>query len=201
MTTRPSSPAISFTSSTAPRTRSMLGSTTTISISASSCGRRPALSGTCAEPEVVGVGAVRAAVHLEEQGETIRLGSAARTLRTTSSAARVTRITSFTRGRYRDRMAAAPKAPHDAHEWVSFEDPTEDRLARRRDFHVEPLVLHLRCGCRGSSPNRRPKRWRAAVRTERTSRRDGRRARPSGCRTLSGEQWQFRSRPGASLAC
>ena len=42
-------------------------------------------------------------------------------------------------------MAAAPKPPLDAHEWVSFEDPDRGSdLAHRRDLHVEPLAVHLR---------------------------------------------------------
>jgi len=92
-------------------------------------------------------------------------------------------------------MAAAPKAPHDAHEWVSFEDPTEDRTwLVDVTFMLSRWCCIYGAGCQGSSPNRRRSDGGCcSYGAHFTDETDAARVQVAAG-TLSGEQWQFRSK-------
>ena len=77
-------------------------------------------------------------------------GLEARAARTSSKAAGVTAITSSTPKRYLGPMPAEPSAPADAHEWVSFEDPTEERTwLMDVTFLASPWRCIYGAGCQG----------------------------------------------------
>ncbi len=138
----------------APRTRSML------------CGRHddqrrsptsylPRRRARCAglrpEPEVVGVG-VAALPFTSSQGRARRPPfSLARASRTMSSAPGVTRISPRPRRNATlAAMAPEPQAPADAHEWVSFEDPSEERTwLIDVTFLSSSWQCIYGCGCQG----------------------------------------------------
>jgi hypothetical protein len=86
-------------------------------------------------------------------------------------------------------------APGDAHEWVSFEDPNEQRVWR---FDVTFLASHWQCvfgcGCQGvlTAPAPELAEGCCSYGAHFTGRRDQQRTR-AAARTLTDEQWQFKA--------
>ncbi len=93
-------------------------------------------------------------------------------------------------------MTAAPEAPHDAHEWVSFEDPSEERTWV---VDVTFLASSWRCiygaGCQGVLTGPTPERMEGCCSygAHLTDEADASRV-AAAADTLSGEQWQFRAK-------
>jgi hypothetical protein len=93
-------------------------------------------------------------------------------------------------------MAAAPKAPHDAHEWVSFEDPTEDRTwLVDVTFMLSRWCCIYGAGCQGvlTEPTPEAMEGCCSYGAHFTDETDAARVQVAAG-TLSGEQWQFRSK-------
>ncbi len=93
-------------------------------------------------------------------------------------------------------MAVAPRAPRDAHEWLSFEDPAEDRTWL---VDVTFLSSRWRCiygsGCQGVLTEPAPEQTEGCCSygAHFTDEADVERVTAAAA-TLSGEQWQFRSK-------
>jgi hypothetical protein len=93
-------------------------------------------------------------------------------------------------------MAAEPDAPIDAHEWVSFEDPSEDRTWV---LDVTFLASSWQCiygaGCQGVLTGPAPERMEGCCSygAHFTDEADAERV-AAAAETLSDEQWQFRSK-------
>ncbi len=93
-------------------------------------------------------------------------------------------------------MTAAPKAPSDAHEWVSFDDPAEERTWV---LDVTFLSSSWRCiygdGCQGVLTGPTPERMEGCCSygAHFTDDDDARRV-AAAAESLSDEQWQFRSK-------
>jgi len=93
-------------------------------------------------------------------------------------------------------MAAVPTAPLDAHEWVSFEDPREDRTWL---VDVTFLASAWRCiygdGCQGvlTAPAAEQEQGCCSYGAHLADDEDAARVEAAAL-TLTGEQWQFRSK-------
>lgn len=94
------------------------------------------------------------------------------------------------------RPAGAPRAPADAHEWVSFEDPAEERTWV---FDATFLLSSWTCiygrGCPGIGPAPAPEKAQGCCShgAHFTDEADVRRVE-AAARRLSAEQWQFKAR-------
>ena len=93
-------------------------------------------------------------------------------------------------------MAASPEAPSDAHEWVSFEDPSEERTWV---VDVTFLASYWQCiygnGCQGVLTGPAPERMEGCCSygAHFTGEEDVARV-AAAAQTLSAEEWQFRGK-------
>ena len=93
-------------------------------------------------------------------------------------------------------MAAAPEPPRDAHEWVSFEDPAEDRTwLMDVTFLSSPWQCIYGAGCQGVLTGPTPERMEGCCSygAHFTDEADAERVAAAAA-TLSKEQWQFRAK-------
>ena len=93
-------------------------------------------------------------------------------------------------------MALVPDAPLDAHEWVSFEDPAEERTwLVDVTFLSSPWQCIYGAGCRGVLTQPTPDRMEGCCSygAHFTDEADAERV-ATAAGTLSAEQWQFRSK-------
>src|SRR5271165_213117 len=93
-------------------------------------------------------------------------------------------------------MAAAPEPPRDAHEWVSFEDPAEDRTwLMDVTFLSSPWQCIYGAGCQGVLTGPTPEQMEGCCSygAHFSDETDARRV-AAAAKTLSDDQWQFRSK-------
>jgi hypothetical protein len=93
-------------------------------------------------------------------------------------------------------MLAEPQAPADAHEWVSFEDPAEERTwLIDITFLSSPWQCIYGAGCQGVLTARAPERMEGCCSygAHFTDEADARRV-VAAAATLTDKQWQFRSK-------
>jgi hypothetical protein len=93
-------------------------------------------------------------------------------------------------------MAAEPQAPADAHEWVSFEDPTEERTwVMDVTFLSSSWQCIYGCGCQGvlTAPAPELLQGCCSYGAHLTDQADASRV-AAAAQTLTERQWQFRSK-------